>query len=60
MSDEEFEKSADKLGWGVCNCAACNKPISSSARGWRSVAGRIKGRPYCRGCLAPERGKVRK
>lgn len=43
----------------VCNCAECNKPLYTYPDGKTDVAGRIKGRPYCRRCLGePEEPKV--
>ena len=39
----------------ICNCASCNKElVSLFVKGERTstdIAGRIKGRPYCAGCL---------
>lgn len=50
---------------GLCNCAACGKPVigertiakllSGLTLGakcfYTNIAGRIEGRPYCAGCL---------
>ena len=36
----------------VCNCAGCGKELRTRSA-HTEVKGRIKGRPYCGGCLEP-------
>lgn len=56
--ERAFERQAEIRGWRICNCAGCDRLITSRvSRGYRSLAGRIMGRPYCDSCLSPEKNK---
>jgi hypothetical protein len=52
--DGAFLVWADRKGVKVCNCAGCSRVVSSDPfvrDGSRKLAGRLKGRPYCRPCF---------
>lgn len=55
MTNQEFERYAERHYWLVANCADedCNKAISRSAPAHtgRRLEGRVKDRPYCTKCL---------
>lgn len=55
LSEKDFELLCDVKGWPVVNCAGCGKAVSARAKGARKLEGRIRERPYCGACLAPER-----